>query len=448
MRFPLQRLAGVSALALILGLTMAQAQDSYPTGWGPNPQLPQPETSMLPTIKWTKDTEAWPANAVPKAGEGLQVKAFARDLKHPRWLHVLPNGDVLAAEAAAEPSESWAPRALVQTAVQRRAGSITENANRISILRDTNGDGVADQRSVLLEGLRQPFGMALIGDQLYVANTDSVVRFPYKEGDTKISDKGTKIIDLPVGHHWTRALLASPDGKTLYVTVGSGSNIAEKGIEKEENRAAILAIDLAAGTSRVFASGLRNPNGMDFEPKTGALWTAVNERDEIGDDLPPDYITSVKDGGFYGWPYSYWGKNVDARVEPPRPDLVATALTPDYAVGAHTASLGLTFAKAPLSDRFAEGAFIGQHGSWNRSAYSGYKVAFVPFRDGKPSGPPVDVLTGFLKDDDSGVAYGRPVGVTFDKAGGLLVADDTGNTIWRVTGATAPTTAADPDRPR
>ncbi len=443
MTFPRKQLAGASALALVLtlGSTMisAQVDERYPPGWGPSPQLPQPQSSTLPTLKWSVDSEDWPADATPKAAQGLQVKAFAKGLKHPRWIHVLPNGDVLVAEAATEASESWNPRALVQSAVQRRAGSITENANRISLLRDTTGDGVADQQEVFLEGLRQPFGMALIGDQLYVANTDSVVRFPYKEGDTKITDKGTKIIDLPVGHHWTRAL-ASRDGKTLYVTVGSGSNVAEKGVEKEEGRAAILAIDLAAGTSRIFASGLRNPNGMDFEPNTGQLWTVVNERDEIGDDLPPDYLTSVKDGGFYGWPYSYWGKNVDERVKPPRPDLVATALTPDYALGAHTASLGMTFAKSRnFPERFREGAFIGQHGSWNRSNYAGYKVVFVPFRDGKPSGPPQDVLTGFMKDTDSGVTYGRPVGVTFDTRGGLLVADDVGNTIWRVTGEPATT---------
>jgi glucose/arabinose dehydrogenase len=319
--------------------------------------------------------------------------------------------------------------------VQRRSGAIVENANRISLLRDTNGDGVAEQHSVLLEGLRQPFGMALIGDQLYVANTDSVVRFPYRTGDLRITAKGSKLLDLPVGHHWTRTLLASTDGSKLYVTVGSGSNIGEMGMEIEAGRATILELDIASGRSRIFASGLRNANGMAFEPTSGALWTVVNERDELGDDVPPDYLTSVRDGGFYGWPYSYWGKKVDTRVKPQRPDLVATAITPDYALGGHTASLGLAYYDGSLLPApFRVGMFIGQHGSWNRSDYSGYKVVFVPFKDGRPDGMPRDALTGFLKDDGSGKAYGRPVGVAIDRAGALLVADDTGNAIWRVTG--------------
>jgi glucose/arabinose dehydrogenase len=319
--------------------------------------------------------------------------------------------------------------------VQRQAGSIVENANRISLLRDADEDGVAEQTSVFLDGLRQPFGMALIGDQFYVANTDSVVRFPYRTGETRITDKGTKLLDLPVGHHWTRTLLASKDGTKLFVTVGSGSNIAEKGLDKEKGRATILELDVASGKSRIFASGLRNANGMAFEPSTGELWTVVNERDELGDDLPPDYLTSVQDSGFYGWPYSYWGKNVDRRVRPPRPDLVAKSITPDYALGAHTAALGLAwYGGTELPAPFQGGMFIGQHGSWNRSEYSGYKVIFVPFKDGRPSGAPLDVLTGFLKNDDSGVVHGRPVGVAVDGKGALLVADDAGNTVWRVTG--------------
>jgi glucose/arabinose dehydrogenase len=368
-------------------------------------------------------------------GAGLRVTAFAQALKHPRWLHVLPNGDVLVAEAATEPAKSWWPRTLLQNMVQRQAGSIVENANRISLLRDADEDGVAEQTSVFLDGLRQPFGMALIGDQFYVANTDSVVRFPYRTGETRITDKGTKLLDLPVGHHWTRTLLASKDGTKLFVTVGSGSNIAEKGLDKEKGRATILELDVASGKSRIFASGLRNANGMAFEPSTGELWTVVNERDELGDDLPPDYLTSVQDSGFYGWPYSYWGKNVDRRVRPPRPDLVAKSITPDYALGAHTAALGLAwYGGTELPAPFQGGMFIGQHGSWNRSEYSGYKVIFVPFKDGRPSGAPLDVLTGFLKNDDSGVVHGRPVGVAVDGKGALLVADDAGNTVWRVTG--------------
>jgi glucose/arabinose dehydrogenase len=429
------RRSSLAALFLIALLTSLAGAQQLPPGYGDDPKLPPPEESWLPTIKWSVASEPWKKGEIPKPAAGLQVVAFAQGLKHPRWLHVLPNGDVLVAEAASEPSASWSPRTIFQTMVQRWAGSIVENANRISLLRDGDGDGVAEHHHVLLEGLRQPFGMALVGDQLYVANTDSMVRFPYRAGDTKITGKGTKLLDLPVGHHWTRALLASPDGTKLFVTVGSGSNIGEKGMEIEKGRGTILEFDIAKGRSRIFASGLRNANGMAFEPSTGALWTVVNERDEIGDDVPPDYLTSVKDGGFYGWPYSYWGKHVDVRVQPQRPDLVAKAITPDYALGAHTAALGLAwYDGTALPGPFRGGMFIGQHGSWNRSEYSGYKVIFVPFKDGRPSGgPPIDVLTGFLKNDGSGVARGRPVGVAIDKHGALLIADDTGNTVWRVT---------------
>ena len=407
-----------------------------PDTFGAQPNLPQPEQSMLPVLNWAR-AGSWPEGAAPAAAQGLSVKAFARGLKHPRWLYVLPNGDVLVAEAASEPASSWNPRAIAQNWVQRRAGSIVENANRISILRDTDGDGVADEQGVFLEGLRQPFGMALIGDQLYVANTDSVVRYPYKEGDKAITAPGTKLVDLPVGHHWTRNILPSRDETKLFITVGSGSNIGEKGMDIEKDRATIWELDLASGKHRVFASGLRNANGMAFEPSTGALWTVVNERDEIGDDVPPDYLTSVKEGGFYGWPYSYWGKHVDARVEPQRPDLVATSITPDYALGAHTASLGLAYyAGDALPPPFRNGMFIGQHGSWNRSEFSGYKVIFVPFENGRPNGAPLDVLTGFLADDAS-ATHGRPVGVAVTRDGTLLVADDVGNTVWHVTAAGA-----------
>lgn len=403
--------------------------------YGPEPKLPEPRESWVPVINWSVASKPWPDGKTPTPAKGLRVTAFARDLKHPRWLLVLPNGDVLVAEAATEPGSSWSPRALVQTWVQRRSGAIVENANRISLLRDRDGDGKADEHHVFLEGLRQPFGMALIGDNLYVANTDGVVRFPYRTGDTHITDKGTKIVDLPVGHHWTRALLASSDGSKLYITVGSGSNIGEKGLDVEKGRATILEYDIGSGQTRILASGLRNANGMAFEPATNTLWTVVNERDEIGDEVPPDYLTSVKQGGFYGWPYSYWGKHVDIRVQPQRPDLVATAITPDYALGAHTASLGLAYYDGQqLPAQFRGGMFIGQHGSWNRTQLSGYKVIFVPFRSGKPSGAPIDVLTGFLKDDGSGKAFGRPVGVAVDRTGALLVADDTGNTIWRISG--------------
>ena len=427
-------IATTAGLLLATIVSMTHSADQ-PPGYGSQPRLAEPKESWLPTIKWSVANEPWPKDTTPKPAPGLLVQAFAQGLKHPRWLHVLPNGDVLVAEAATEPTLSWSPRAIIENWVQRRSGAIVENANRISLLRDSNADGVAEQHSVLLKGLRQPFGLALIGDQLYVANTDSVMRFPYRTGDLRITAKGSKLLDLPVGHHWTRTLLASTDGTKLYVTVGSGSNIGEKGMEIEAGRATIIELDIASGRSRIFASGLRNANGMAFEPTSGALWTVVNERDELGDDVPPDYLTSVKDGGFYGWPYSYWGKKVDTRVKPQRPDLVATAITPDYALGGHTASLGLAYYDGSLLPApFRAGMFIGQHGSWNRSDYSGYKVVFVPFKDGRPDGMPLDALTGFLKDDGSGKAHGRPVGVAIDRAGALLVADDTGNAIWRVTG--------------
>lgn len=411
--------------------------DNVP-GYGPDPNLPQPQQSWLPTLKWT-NVKPWPNGAKPRPAKGTTVTAFAKDLKHPRWLHILPNGDVLVAEAASLPADSWNPRAIVQNWAMRRAGSITENANRITLLRDADGDGTAEMRETFLEGLRQPFGMALVGDQFYVANTDSVVRYTYKDGATRITGEGTKIVDLPVGHHWTRTLIANPDGSKIFITVGSGSNIGEKGMGIDVDRGTIMEFDIATNRVRVFASGLRNANGMAFEPTSGKLWTVVNERDEIGDDTPPDYLTSVIDGGFYGWPYSYWGKNVDERVQPQRSDLVARAITPDYALGAHTASLGLAYYEGTaLPEPFRRGMLIGQHGSWNRTQYSGYKVTFVPFDKERPTGAPVDLLTGFLNDDGSGEVFGRPVGVAVDRAGAVLVADDAGNVIWRITGQQNP----------
>jgi glucose/arabinose dehydrogenase len=318
-----------------------------------------------------------------------------------------------------------------------KAGAAVPSANRITLLRDSDGDGVAETRGVFLDGLNSPFGMALVGQDFYVANSDAIVRFPYRSGETQITTPGTKVVDLPAGplnHHWTKNVIASPDGARLYVTIGSNSNVAENGMEKEEGRAAVWEVDPKTGAHRIYASGLRNPNGLAWEPHTGVLWTAVNERDEIGSDLVPDYMTSLVDGGFYGWPWSYYGQNIDERVQPPRPDLVAKAITPDYALGPHAASLGLAFSEeGALPAAFNEGAFVGQHGSWNRDPLSGYKVIFVPFSAGKPSGPPVDMLTGFVNDE--GNAYGRPVGVTLDAQGALLVADDVGNTVWRVTEA-------------
>jgi glucose/arabinose dehydrogenase len=383
--------------------------------------------------------KGWPDGAKPVAAAGTAVAAFAGELVHPRWLYVLPNGDVLVAETNAppRPEDNKGIKGFFFKKFQKKAGGAVPSANRITLLRDADGDGTAETRSVFLSGLNAPFGMVLVGNDLYVANSDAVVKFPYTEGATRITAAGTKVVDLPAGprnHHWTKNVIASSDGSKLYVAVGSNSNAAEHGIEEEEGRAAIWEVDPATGSHRIFASGLRNPVGMAWEPESGALWTAVNERDELGSDLVPDYMTSVREGGFYGWPYSYYGQHVDTRVKPPRPDLVAKALVPDFALGPHTASLGLASSKGTtLPDSFRHGMFVGQHGSWNRKPRSGYKVIFVPFTGGAPSGEPIDVLTGFVR--ENGDAMGRPVGVAIDKRGALLVADDVGNTIWRVSSA-------------
>jgi hypothetical protein len=406
-------------------------------GYGPNPELPPPTKSLIPTVH-IAPAKGWPQDAKPAVAKGLAVSALARDLDHPRWLYVLPNGDVLVAETNAppKPEDGKGIKGFIFKMVQKRAGGGVPSANRITLLRDADGDGVTETRSVFLEGLNSPFGMALIGNDLYVADSDAILRFAYTPGATKITSAGTKVVDLPAGpinHHWTKSLIASPDGSKLYVTVGSNSNVAENGIDAEEGRAAIWEVDPKTGAHRIFASGMRNPNGMAWQPQTHALWAAVNERDELGSDLVPDYMTAVRDGGFYGWPYSYYGQHMDDRVKPQRPDLVAKALVPDYALGPHTASLGLAWSEGEqLGAPFAHGMFVGQHGSWNRKPASGYKVIFVPFDNGKPSGQPVDVVTGFI--DDHGDAMGRPVGVTIDRHGALLVADDVGNTVWRVTG--------------
>jgi glucose/arabinose dehydrogenase len=404
-------------------------------GTGPSPRLPEPNKTLVPTVN-IAPAIGWPQGAKPVAATGTQVAAFAEDLDHPRWLYVLPNGDVLVAETNAppKPEDGKGIRGWVMKKVMGRAGARVPSANRITLLRDKDHDGVAETRTVFVQNLNSPFGMTLVGNDLYVADTDRLLRFHYESGDTQIKSPPIKVVDLPGGplnHHWTKNVIASKDGSKLYVTVGSNSNVAENGMDKEEGRAAIWEVDRATGQQRIFASGLRNPNGMAWEPHSGALWTAVNERDEIGSDLVPDYITSVKDGAFYGWPYSYYGQHVDIRVEPQNPDLVAKAIAPDYAVGPHTASLGLTFAEnSKLPAPFTQGAFIGQHGSWNRNPLSGYKVIFVPFSAGKPAGKPVEVLSGFLNDKDQ--AMGRPVGVVIDRQGDLLVADDVGNKVWRV----------------
>jgi glucose/arabinose dehydrogenase len=433
------RYAILFAEVALLSACAEQAKLPVEAGMGENPKLPSPVKDLIPTVN-IAPAEGWPNGTMPKASPSLAVTAFASGLNHPRWLYTLPNGDVLVAESN-RPSDSEGARSgitgWVMKIVMKRAGAGVPSANRITLLRDADGDGKPEVRTAFLEGLNSPFGMALVGDTLYVANTDALVRFPYKPGATQIKEPGVKVVDLPAGrinHHWTKNVIASRDGARLYVTVGSNSNVGEVGMGNEVNRAAILEVDPAKGTSRLFASGLRNPNGLAWHPQTGALWTTVNERDEIGSDLVPDYMTTVKDGGFYGWPYSYFGKNVDERITPPRPDLVASAIVPDYALGAHTASFGILFYEGKqLPQQYASGAFVAQHGSWNRRPHSGYKVIHVPFKDGKPAGPAADVLTGFLSED--GKALGRPIGIATDRAGALLVSDDVGNVIWRVTAA-------------
>jgi glucose/arabinose dehydrogenase len=435
----MHRYARSFLLAAVCGAHLAHAQaPAMPVGFGPQPTLPAPDKQLIPTVN-VAPVQRWTPAQHPAVAAGLAIHAYARDLDHPRWLYVLPNGDVLVAETNAppKPDDSKGIKGAIMQMQMKKAGAATPSANRITLLRGVDANGVAQTRSIFLQGLNSPFGMALVGNELYIANADALMRFPYKEGQTAITAPGVKVMDLPGGpinHHWTKNVVASPDGKFLYVSVGSNSNVGENGMAAEDGRAAIWQFTRATGKARVYATGLRNPVGLAWQPRTGALWTAVNERDELGNDLVPDYMTSVKDGAFYGWPYSYFGQHVDARVKPPRPELVATAVAPDYALGAHTASLGLAFYDATLlPERYRGGAFIGQHGSWNRKPFSGYKVIFVPFADGVPSGPPQDVVAGFL--DSNGKAQGRPVGVAVDKAGALLVADDVGNVIWRVTPA-------------
>ena len=437
---------GLAALAVaLLGTAAVVRFVVYPesatldasAGLGANPTLPAPNPTLMPTVNIAR-VARWENGAKPKAAPGLQVAAFAGGLAHLRWLYRLPNGDVLVAETnkpqTDDPSTGLAD--WVADQVKAMAGAGVKSPDRLVLLRDQDGDGVAEERHDFLTGLRSPFGMALVGDDLYVANADALVRVPYRTGQTELTATPEKVVDLPSGinHHWTKNVAASPDGTKLFVTVGSNSNVGENGLDKEKGRAAIWEYTIATKRMRPYATGLRNPNGLAFEPATGALWTAVNERDEIGSDLVPDYITAVREGGFYGWPFSYWGGHVDARAQPQDPALVATAIAPDYAVGTHTASLGIAFSmESTLPEAWRSGLFIGQHGSWNRRPKSGYKVIYVPFKDGKPAGAPVDALTGFLNADEK--AQGRPVGVALDRTGALLVADDVGRTVWRVSGA-------------
>lgn len=431
---------GPLALALAGSMALALAQPATPRpGLGPNPQLPAPEKSgLVPTFN-IAPAQGWPQGAQPQAPAGFKVTALARGLDHPRWVYTLPNGDVLVVESNKPPPAEGAKnvhsdglRGLAMGLVMKRAGAGTPSANRITLLRDTDGDGVADVRTAFMQDLLSPFGMALVGTQLFIATADGVVKVPYETGQTSVNTAPVRLTDLPAGanHHWTKNIIASPDGRKLYATVGSNSNVGDNGMAAEEGRAAIWEVDVETGSKRLFATGLRNPNGLGWEPQSKLLWTVVNERDELGNELVPDYLTSVKDGAFYGWPWSYWGQHVDTRVNPPNPDMVAKAIAPDFGLGSHVAPLGLAFSDARMPGAYASGAFIGQHGSWNRKELTGYNVVFVPFADGRPSGPPQAFLTGFLSKD--GDAYGRPVGVALDGKGALLVADDVGNVVWRV----------------
>ena len=431
---------GPLAVVLAGSMALALAQPATPgPGLGPNPQLPAPEKSgLVPTFN-IAPAQGWPQGTQPQAPAGFKVTALARGLDHPRWVYTLPNGDVLVAESNKPPPAEGAKnvhsdglRGLAMGLVMKRAGAGTPSANRITLLRDTDGDGVADVRSAFLQNLLSPFGMALVGTQLFIATADGVVKVPYETGQTSVNTAPVRLTDLPAGanHHWTKNIIASPDGRKLYATVGSNSNVGDNGMAAEEGRAAIWEVDVETGSKRLFATGLRNPNGLGWEPQSKLLWTVVNERDELGNELVPDYLTSVKDGAFYGWPWSYWGQHVDTRVNPPNPDMVAKAIAPDFGLGSHVAPLGLAFSDARMPGAYASGAFIGQHGSWNRKELTGYNVVFVPFADGRPSGSPQPFLMGFLSKD--GDAYGRPVGVALDGKGALLVADDVGNVVWRV----------------
>lgn len=428
-------------LGSLLALSACSDNDPDPTNEiGSNPPLPPQNQYLVPPMH-IAPVVGWKGDEKPTVAKGLKVQALVTGLKHPRSLYTLPNGDILVSESIAPPAASITrPKDLIMGWVQSLAtssGGGSEGSNRITLLRDADGDGVAEIHDVFIDHLNSPFGVTLVGNDLYVADTDAILRFPYKEGATKIDDPGTKLVDLPGGpidHHWTKSLLASPDGNLLYVGVGSNSNITENGIQAEKDRASIWEVERATGRSRIFADGLRNPNGLSWEPQSHALWAVINERDELGPNLVPDYMTSVKEGGFYGWPYSYYGQNVDPRVMPQRPDLVAKAIVPDYALSSHVAPLGMTFSTGnTLPEAYRQGAFVGEHGSWNRKSFNGYKVVFIPFENGQAKGPPQDIVTGFLNDKNE--ARGRPVGLAIDKSGALLIADDVGNTIWRVSAA-------------
>jgi glucose/arabinose dehydrogenase len=426
------RAGSVLATLLALGACGPKGASSV-NQYGANPDLPAAQQYILPPMRIAKAV-GWGQDQTPVVPSGLQVRAFATGFKHPRMVYTLPNGDVLVVETNGPPAPINRPKDYVMGIFKGYGGTAGPGGNRITLLRDSHGDGKPELRTVFVDHLKSPFGVALVGNDLYVADTDALLKFPYVPGETRITAPGVKVTDLPAGpidHHWTKSLTASPDGSKLYVGVGSNSNITENGLAVEEGRAAIWEVDRATGLKRPYATGLRNPTGVAFEPSTGKLWAVVNERDEIGPDLVPDYLTAVRENGFYGWPYSYYGQHVDVRVKPQRPDLVAKAISPDYALSSHVAPLGLVFSQASsLASTYGSGVFVSEHGSWDRNPLSGYKVVYVPFQDGRPSGPPQDVVTGFLTSD--GRAKGRPVGIALDRTGALLIADDVGDVVWRV----------------
>ena len=445
------RMVLTASLALTTALTLAACNDQAgdPSAqFGADPKLPEPQTYLLPPMK-VMSARGWNPGEMPNVPAGLHVQALATGFEHPRIVYTLPNGDILVVEANGPPAPVYRPKDYIEATIKALAGSGAKGGNRITLLRDPKGEGAPQVRTVFIEHLNSPYGVVLVGSDLYVANTDAIIRFRYVTGETQITTPGERLTDLPAqspDHHWTKSLTVSPDGTKLYVGVGSNSNITENGIGVEEGRAAIWEVDRATGMKRIYASGVRNPTGVAFEPTTEKLWAIANERDEIGPDLVPDYLTAVQENAFYGWPYSYYGQHVDQRVQPQRPDLVAKAIAPDYALGSHVAPLGMVFTQGTsLPDKYRSGVFIGEHGSWNRDPPVGYKVVYIPFRDGRPSGPPEDVVTGFVSDDAK--TRGRPVGVAIDRTGALLVADDVGNTVWRVTTASpGPAAAATPSR--
>lgn len=416
-------------LSIFLVAGVASAQDSQK--YGPNPDLPEPQRGLLPDMSVPEPAE-W-GDQLPTVPDGYTITAIATDLKVPRQTLVLPNGDILVAEGSGGNAPPLKPKDFIAGYIKSQGTTAVESGNRLTLLRDSDGDGSYEEQTVFAENLNAPYGLALVDNNLYVANQDEVVRFEYEEGQTEASGSPEVITQLPseINHHWTKAMTASADGDYLYVGIGSNSNITERGMAAEVNRAEVWEIDADTGMHRAYATGLRNPTALAIQPDTDQLWAVVNERDELGANLVPDYLTTVQEGGFYGWPYSYWGQNVDSRVRPQNPDKVESAIVPDYSLGSHVAPLGLTFSTPEMGDEFAEGVFIGEHGSWNRSDPVGYKVVFIPFRNGEPDGDPIDFVSGFLTED--GKTRGRPVGVTIDPEGALIIADDLTNAVWRVT---------------